>query len=942
MNPSEMRILVVDDDANILNGTARLLENAGYAVDRAATGEAALQAVRDHRPDLLLLDRHLPDINGLEVCRRIKQEPAQADIFVVMISASSTKSEEQAEGLESGADGYIARPIANRELLARVAAYIRIFHLTRSLRLQAEELKKHSEAADQAQLASLNLMEDAVAARERAEQASRALRESEYRWKFAVEGSGDGLWDWDVPMGICFFTKRWKEMLGLAEDEVGNTVDEWRKRVHPDDLAPAMAAVQAHFDGTTPHYFNEHRALCKDGSWKWILDRGLVVSRDAGGKPLRMIGTHSDITARKRVETALRDSRDLIVKLTAQVPGMVFQYQLHPDGHASIPLSSSGINDIYEVTPEEVREDATPLHRRHHPDDYDRIVAAIQESARTQRPFHCEFRVVLPRQGLRWRLCDSSPERMEDGSTLWHGIASDITERKRREEERARLAMAVEQSAETIVITDASGTILYANPAFEKTSGYTRAEALGQNPRILKSGEHDAEFYGQLWATLSRGEVWTGRLINKKKDGTLYEEVATISPMRDPEGRVVNYVAVKRDVTREAQLEAQLRQSQKMEAVGQLAGGVAHDFNNMLAVIRGNAELLLMYPGQHTAQTREGLNDVVEASERAANLTRQLLTFSRKQVMQPQPLMLNEVIANLTKMLNRVISENIDLQCHYAALLPHVQADTGMMEQVILNLVVNARDSMPEGGELRVATERLTLDAAQAQANPKARAGQFVCLLVSDTGAGIAPEVLPRIFEPFFTTKEVGKGTGLGLATVYGIVNQHQGWIEVSSQVGEGSTFKVVLPAIPAPARLAAAAEAEVEVRGGKETILLVEDEHAVRLTTRRILESKGYTVWEATSAPEALEQCQAHAGEIALLLTDVIMPGEMSGRDLADRLWVQRPGLRVIFMSGHSADMLGKNTEFIRRTRSRFLQKPCSSRTLLEAVRECLDEEGI
>ncbi|MCX6917036.1 MAG: ATP-binding protein, partial [Verrucomicrobia bacterium] len=359
-------------------------------------------------------------------------------------------------------------------------------------------------------------------------------------------------------------------------------------------------------------------------------------------------------------------------------------------------------------------------------------------------------------------------------------------------------------------------------------------------------------------------------------------------------------------------------------------------------VIRGNAELLLMDPGQHMAQTREGLNDVVKASERAANLTRQLLTFSRKLVMQPQPLMLNEVIANLTKMLNRVIRENIELQCQYAASLPYVQADAGMMEQVILNLVVNARDAMPGGGRLRVATEPLTLDAAQAQANPKARAGQFVCLLVSDTGAGIAPEVLPRIFEPFFTTKEVGKGTGLGLATVYGIVNQHQGWIEVSSQIGEGSTFKVVLPTIPTPARLAAAAEAGVEVRGGKETILLVEDEHAVRLTTRRILESKGYTVREAASAREALEQCQAHAGEFALLLTDVIMPGEMSGRDLADRLWVQRPGLRVIFMSGYSADLLGKNPEFIRRTRSRFLQKPCSSRTLLEAVRECLDEEGI
>jgi CheY-like chemotaxis protein len=331
---------------------------------------------------------------------------------------------------------------------------------------------------------------------------------------------------------------------------------------------------------------------------------------------------------------------------------------------------------------------------------------------------------------------------------------------------------------------------------------------------------------------------------------------------------------------------------------------------------------------------------VVEASERAANLTRQLLTFSRKQVMQPQPLVLNEVIANLTKMLNRVIRENIDLQCHYAALLPYVQADPGMMEQVILNLVVNARDAMPQGGQLRVATEQVTLDAAHTRLNPKARAGEFVCMMVSDTGTGIAPEVLPRIFEPFFTTKEVGKGTGLGLATVYGIVQQHQGWLEVSSQVGEGTLFKVFLPAIPTPARLAAAAEVEAEIRGGNETILLVEDDHVVRLTTRRILESKGYRIREATSGREALEVWQSHAEEIALLLTDIIMPGEMMGRDLAERLCGQRRGLKVIFMSGYSAEVLGANTEFIRRTRSQFLQKPCSSRALLETVRRCLDEK--
>jgi CheY-like chemotaxis protein len=223
--------------------------------------------------------------------------------------------------------------------------------------------------------------------------------------------------------------------------------------------------------------------------------------------------------------------------------------------------------------------------------------------------------------------------------------------------------------------------------------------------------------------------------------------------------------------------------------------------------------------------------------------------------------------------------------------------------------------------------------------NPKARAGEFVCVMVSDTGTGIAPEVLPRIFEPFFTTKGIGKGTGLGLAMVYGIVQQHQGWLEVSSQVGEGSTFKVFLPAIPTPAGLAAAGVVEADIRGGNETILLVEDDHAVRLTTRRVLETKGYRIREATSAREALELWQSHAGEIALLLTDIVMPGEMTGRDLAERLWEQRPGLKVVFMSGYSAEVLGTGTDFIRRTRSYFLHKPSTSRAILETVRQCLDQ---
>ncbi len=518
--------------------------------------------------------------------------------------------------------------------------------------------------------------------------------------------------------------------------------------------------------------------------------------------------------------------------------------------------------------------------------------------------------------------------------------ARDITQRKRLEEAQRLLAIAVEQAAEAIMITDVRAMILYVNPALEKVSGYSRQEAVGQNPRILKSGKHDAAFYTEMWNTLVKGGVWHGHFVNKRKDGTLYEVDANITPVRNGTGQIVNYVSVKRDVTREVQLEGQLRQAQKLEAVGQLAGGVAHDFNNMLAVIRGNAELLLMDEELLGPGAREGLRHIIGASERAANLTRQLLIFSRKQEMQSQPVALNDLIENLTRMLKRVVREDIHLECRYAAQLPFVQADPGMLEQVLLNLVVNARDAMPKSGQLLIATECVTVDEARARTNHEARPGEFARLTVSDTGTGIAAGHLPRIFEPFFTTKEPGVGTGLGLATVYGIVKQHQGWIEVVTRLGEGTTFQIFLPAIPAPAeKAAAAAQAEAKLRGGPETILLVEDDEAVRMTTRRVLERYGYTVWEARNAREAREVWSSHREKVALLLTDIIMPEGVTGRDLAEELRKDRPGLKVVFMSGYSAEVIGKDTEFFRRARIHFLHKPCSPATLLQTVRQCLDE---
>ncbi|HEV2390728.1 MAG TPA: GAF domain-containing protein [Verrucomicrobiae bacterium] len=524
---------------------------------------------------------------------------------------------------------------------------------------------------------------------------------------------------------------------------------------------------------------------------------------------------------------------------------------------------------------------------------------------------------------------------------LLEQLANDLafaTEFFAQREELQLQGAALESAANGILITNPQGTVLWHNTALTRLTGYNSQDLVGKNVSVLKSGEHGPEFYRVLWGTISSGKVWRGEIINKRKDGSLYSEEMTITPVRNESGIITHYIAIKQDIGQRKELEEQLRQAQKMDAIGKLAGGIAHDFNNLLAVIRGNAELILMEPAHLNSENVECLGQLTTAAERAANLTRQLLTFSRKQVMQPQVLDLNDVVGNLTKMLKRIIGEDIQLQCTYAARLPAIRADAGMIEQVLVNLVVNARDAMPKGGQLVIATESAAFTEDSLSSHAEARPGQFAVLTVRDSGTGIAPEHLPRIFEPFFTTKVAGKGTGLGLATVYGIVAQHQGWLDVNTQPGVGSTFRVFLPGVDAPVTQPQEEPTQTKPPGGTETILLVEDDDSVRALTLRILEKHGYRVLEAPSGAEALRLWLSRAKELDLLLTDVVMPGGVTGRELAERLLLEKPGLKVAFMSGYSGDLLGTNTEFVRRINARFLAKPCNPSRLLDTIRSCLD----
>ncbi len=391
-----------------------------------------------------------------------------------------------------------------------------------------------------------------------------------------------------------------------------------------------------------------------------------------------------------------------------------------------------------------------------------------------------------------------------------------------------------------------------------------------------------------------------------------------------------------RDITEQLRLEEELRQSQKMDAIGRLAGGVAHDFNNILAVIQMQAGMLR---AEQTLQPDQidFAGEIEKAAQRAANLTQQLLMFSRRQTPQLHDFDLNDVIANMTKMLHRILGEDIKLHLKYASQPLLIHADTGMMDQILMNLAVNSRDAMPNGGQLVVETKPVDFDELAVSQTANARTGSFVCLSVSDTGTGIPPEILSRIFEPFFTTKDVGKGTGLGLATVYGIAQQHLGWINVYSEPGQGTTFRIYLPRLTDRTATPPVAPTLAAMRGGNETILLVEDDEALRGSVQNALVRLGYRVIGASSGVNALEAWTQNHTPIHLLLTDMVMPDGMNGKELAETLLQTNPHLKVIYTSGYSVEVAGKN--FPLNDGVNFLSKPYEAHKLAQTVRNCLDK---
>lgn len=519
--------------------------------------------------------------------------------------------------------------------------------------------------------------------------------------------------------------------------------------------------------------------------------------------------------------------------------------------------------------------------------------------------------------------------------THFIAIKLDITERKREEERVCRLAQAVENSAELIAITEADGRISYANQALLKMTGYRENEILGKLFKTTLLSPNNPEGLDEtiLSHTMHMG-AWRGECLSCRKDGTNFPTFLSTGVIKDDRGVTIGLFGIAEDITDRKKLEKQLIASQKMEAVGRLAGGIAHDFNNLMQLVMGYSDLALAALPPDNPQSHQ-VRQIKKASLKAITLTRQLLAYSRKQVVQPRVLDVNRLIVDFENMLHRIIGDDIRLETNLKSEPGNIRADAGQIEQVILNLVVNSRDAMPQGGKLTIETANVDLDEAYCRSHPAIYPGRYVMIAISDSGTGMDVQTQARIFDPFFTTKEQGKGTGLGLSTVYGIVKQSEGFIWVYSELGKGTIFKIYFPRIDDPAQADRMKKTSPEIVGGSETVLLVEDSEPLRELTCTLLQKNGYSVLVAESAHSALALAEGGTQPFQLLLTDVVMPA-VSGRELAERLRASQPNLKVLFMSGYSSDII--TTHGILQPGISFIQKPFSERSLMIKLREVLD----
>jgi two-component system, cell cycle sensor histidine kinase and response regulator CckA len=844
-----------------------------------------LERILANPPDLILADVLMPRLDGLGLLERIRLDERTRTLPFIMLSARAGE-EACVESLNAGADDYLIKPFSTRNLLARVRTHVEMIRLRRA--------------------------------------AATALYESEKRFLELTDSAPVMIWLTDEHGNLEFANKTYLKYFEVALEDVAG--QRWKDLFHPDDYESYSQQFLA-ASIARRSFRSEVRGRNGDGEWRWFDCWAVPRTTELGGSA-GMVGCSVDITERKRAEERIRELAAIVESSDDAIFGVTME--------GTITRWNKGAEKIYGYTEAEViGQSISILIPAGRPDEVPRTLGRLERGE------------VIIREALRRRKDGQeiyvsltiSPIRNPAGQIIGSStVARDVTERERVEQElresEERFRELTENINEVFWLADPDlQWTIYASPAYEIIWGRTCA-SLCAKPSAWLDAIHPEDRFGVIEARKARSDVVCEleyRIV--RPDSTVRWIRDRAFPVHDAGGRVIRMAGVAEDVTERRQLEMQLRQAQKMEAIGQLAGGVAHDFNNLLSVISGHSELLtMMSPSDE--RWHDSIAEIRRATEVGSAAIRQLLAFSCRQILEPQVLDLNAVVAGAKKMLRPLIGEDVRLATLLQPRISHVRADLGQLNQVILNLAINARDAMPQGGSLTLETREIDLDVADAMTHLYVRPSRYVLLTVTDTGWGMPANVQAHIFEPFFTNKAEGQGTGLGLSVVLGIIQQSGGHIDVESKPGVGTKFKIYLPAVQEPVE-GPEQSASFKAVGGGETVLLVEDEEPVRNITTLLLENLGYRVLEAESGQEALRLFEASREKIDLLMTDVVMP-DLSGRDVAEALRARNPGLKVLFQSGYTDDTVVRWG--ILHAEVDFLKKPFTLDVLARKVREVLD----
>ena len=737
-----------------------------------------------------------------------------------------------------------------------------------------------------------------------------------------------GMVEVNVSGQYTWVNNQWTKMIGYTVDEILAT--DFQTVTHPEDIPRQLVLDEKLAEKEISSYQIKKRYRHKDGHFFWghLSVTGIY---DEENTLVGMVGLIIDITENKQYESDLSDNATRFRSLIDNMEHIPVQGY---DKERRVVYWNTASTELYGYSEEEaLGEQLENLVLP--PALKEEFITAVQRWVNSGIKIPAGKLMLRNKAGEDVTVYSSHLMHVnQQGEKELYCIDIDLRLLEQAEGQVRKLAAAVEQSGETIVITDTAGTIEYVNPAFTTVTGYSREEALGQNPRILNAGQQDEAVYAELWATITSGEIWSGRFINKKKDGSLFTEDVSIFPIFDPTGEITNFVAIKRDITEQLLTEEKYHHAQKMEMIGQLAGGIAHDFNNMLAIIFGQVEIALLKTAAEDP-LRKRLEEIKAAATRSAQLTRQLLGFARKQTRQAKPMDINDAVASTLTMLKNLIGENIELHWNPKAKRPIINMDPNHFNQIVTNLIINARDAIAGTGAIAVKTTEEYLDQEFCNTHRGSKTGHYICLTVTDNGCGMNAETSEKIFEPFFTTKEVGKGTGLGLSMVFGLIKQNDGYIVVDSHIGKGSTFKLYFPQVYRRDRARATQAADETLVTGNETILVVEDEGALLDVVTGILSEAGYNILSAQGPFAAIQLAEKHKGEIHLLLTDIIMP-KMNGVELSEHLREIKDDIKVLYMSGYPRGHFSHQKHLD--PSALLLKKPFSAHKLTRMVRDVLD----